>query len=400
MLSRRAMMNDEIVSAEGKNLLLQKCKGSYLHGMKVYGRTTQETTTGAQLLDFSSAVDIENTVSGVKATINGDGSYTLTGTALDAVGNLWLMGGYYSEEQNPDVLFTLSAGTYTVTGINLFKYRSPIGGGTLGTKSTFTLTEDTVITGVRNQGLVVGQTYNETVYPMLNDGSELLTWEPYTGGVPSPNPDYPQELVSVGIKGSIEVSITDGADNAQSLSMLTPNGLPGIPVSSGGNYTDKNGQQWIADYRDWKRGVDVRMVATETPKTTFIVRETTDVSGRYIFTGAFKNIYKNGSNSALITHGFYSNYGALKNKWAISGTSFYYYPEGKTTVEELEEKIIALINSDNPLTFVGQLATPIETPIPADELAAYYAAHTNTPTTTITNDEDCHMQVGYRRIRG
>ncbi|MFQ8777220.1 MAG: hypothetical protein ACLR78_07145 [Roseburia sp.] len=29
----------------------------------------------------------------------------------------------------------------------------------------------------------------------------------------------------------------------------TPNGLPGIPVSSGGNYTDERGQQWVADER-------------------------------------------------------------------------------------------------------------------------------------------------------
>lgn len=33
---------------------------------------------------------------------------------------------------------------------------------------------------------------------MLNAGSEALPWEPYTGGAPSPSPDYPQEIVSAG----------------------------------------------------------------------------------------------------------------------------------------------------------------------------------------------------------
>ena len=33
---------------------------------------------------------------------------------------------------------------------------------------------------------------------MVNAGSELLPWEPYTGRKPSPSPDYPQEIVSSG----------------------------------------------------------------------------------------------------------------------------------------------------------------------------------------------------------
>lgn len=33
---------------------------------------------------------------------------------------------------------------------------------------------------------------------MLNSGSTVLTYEPYTGGAPSPSPDYPQEIVSAG----------------------------------------------------------------------------------------------------------------------------------------------------------------------------------------------------------
>ena len=34
----------------------------------------------------------------------------------------------------------------------------------------------------------------------------------------------------------------------------TPNGLPGIPVTSGGNYTDTSGQQWICDTIDLEAG--------------------------------------------------------------------------------------------------------------------------------------------------
>lgn len=51
-------------------------------------------------------------------------------------------------------------------------------------------------------------------------------------------------------------------------------GLHGIPVASGGNYTDKNGQQWICDEIDFERGKYVQRVARYTfPDNSFIVAE-------------------------------------------------------------------------------------------------------------------------------
>ena len=46
----------------------------------------------------------------------------------------------------------------------------------------------------------------------------------------------------------------------QLLTLPTPNGLPGIPVTSGGNYTDQSGQQWVCDEVDLERGVKVQRV--------------------------------------------------------------------------------------------------------------------------------------------
>lgn len=46
----------------------------------------------------------------------------------------------------------------------------------------------------------------------------------------------------------------------QLLTFPTPNGLPGIPVTSGGNYTDQSGQQWVCDEVDLERGVKVQRV--------------------------------------------------------------------------------------------------------------------------------------------
>lgn len=46
----------------------------------------------------------------------------------------------------------------------------------------------------------------------------------------------------------------------QLLTLPTPNDLPGIPVTSGGNYTDPQGQQWVCDEVDLERGVKVQRV--------------------------------------------------------------------------------------------------------------------------------------------
>ena len=56
----------------------------------------------------------------------------------------------------------------------------------------------------------------------------------------------------------------------QLLTLPTPNGLPGIPVTSGGNYTDSTGQQWVCDEVDLERGVKVQRV----DKTAFDASKT------------------------------------------------------------------------------------------------------------------------------
>lgn len=59
---------------------------------------------------------------------------------------------------------------------------------------------------------------------------------------------------------SLDSSTTYSPYREQLLTLPTPNGLPGIPVTSGGNYTDPSGQQWICDEVDLERGVKVQRV--------------------------------------------------------------------------------------------------------------------------------------------
>ena len=87
---------------------------------------------------------------------------------------------------------------------------------------------------------------------IINEGSELLAYEPYTGGIPSPNVDYPQEIQTISdfvvkVKNSMGEDVTP-----QTLDITIPEqGFYGIPVSRGSNYTDSSGQQWICDEFDF-----------------------------------------------------------------------------------------------------------------------------------------------------
>ena len=63
--------------------------------------------------------------------------------------------------------------------------------------STKTFSNNIITTQIWIQ-LVVGTTYNEEFYMQLEKGSTATEFEPYTGGQPSPNPDYPQEIISCG----------------------------------------------------------------------------------------------------------------------------------------------------------------------------------------------------------
>lgn len=60
-----------------------------------------------------------------------------------------------------------------------------------------------------------------------------------------------------GVKLQLELGSTATAYSPyreQLLTLPTPTGLPGIPVTSGGNYTDSTGQQWVCDEVDLERG--------------------------------------------------------------------------------------------------------------------------------------------------
>lgn len=156
----------------------------------------------------------------------------------------------------------------------------------------------------------------------------------------------------------------------QTLTINTPNGLCGIPVDTGGNYTDSTGQQWICDEIDFERGVYVQRVKKSTVKTLNRLRET-DQQGRYADFTVLSG-YVSARVKSIVTIASYSIWGFPQPlKWicAVNSTGVYISPPQNTdyTVDTLKSYLTPLL----PFEVCGVLATPIETPLTAEELAAY-----------------------------
>lgn len=388
--ARRRLLDGEIKkrTAEGENISVRSVS-RMRPALTLYGKSEQETTTGAQLFDFANSFESYE-VDGFVVKNNGDGSFDVIGKApgylnIKTVVTELSPGTYYinNNSKNKQSSFVFQVIAYKGEERNFYYDQSFEVDGT----------ETSIEINARIAGAING--VNDTVYPMLNAGSTALPFEPYTGGAPSPSPDYPQEIKSVGDIGTVNVTLSDGGSQSQTLPVQTPNGLPGIPVSSDGNYTDANGQQWVCDEVDFKRGVYVsKTVIAQNlifgekgnypagESRLFFASVDGVTSGSYDYNASPRelcNIMPENTN-ALNTDitGFYAAYDGI---WARI--------QGVSDLVEFNEKMKDAI-------FLVIRDIPVETPLSPSDLAAYAALRTYSPTTVVSNDAGAWMKLGYK----
>lgn len=498
----RTRANAIVETVEGETIVANDCSDDYLRGFKMYGKTSQVTTTGKQLFDKNSAVvgmlEEDGTVTTDGAYLTSDFIPVLPNTAYYQTQKDSIRGKYYDADKNPlsetwDVQITTAA-TFA-TFANAYYLRVTVSAS-------------------------LADSY------MLNVGTVGEDYEPYSGGVASPSPEWPQELVSIenptiGIYGvnianaqSIEAgantsatatedgyvitciggadkpytsspiqlpmemlggktvileadSITNSQDSSgkggnvqlnirDSVKMkyvaISPNNLraittipedvtrvdlnvytnnsadlfksenttvikglrltvvdsewdsykeeqtlvlnrtlPGIPVKSGGNYTDVNGLQWICDEIDFERGVYIQRITSkvldgETVRPYQAVHSNGQTycaiyPGDCIYTSpVMSNRYaSNVVNWSDLDNSLYGTGGAV----VINDSRF-------TSVEE----IVSILQTELPEIYYV-LATPIETPLTDEELFNFSQLHSNHPTTTVLNDSGVKMEVSY-----
>ena len=456
---RRGPKLIEAVASGTTIIINDAAEGRPFRGLRVFGRTEQVRTTGAQLFDAKTCLksQIEKGV----VSINSDGKIVLNGV-IDA--------------NNRAFTVTLQPGTYTLSADK---------------PSTWHIIAPT--DGVFNQKITVGAettyncyiangTYNniETT-PMINVGSSALPYEPYTGGKPSPSPEYPQEIVSAGEDGSITVEVggknllkpnsyntyyefplkantvitlmtngkpsqggnikfsaTDGSNvwfsidagqtrvcrsignkdvkgfydqlkvgggleymfavgdiktytpyvEPQSLTLQTPNGLPGVPVSKDGNYTDENGQQYICDEIDLERGKYVQRIK----KSLVLLKKTShgNPDGYRYISYDVNDMHRN--HTEILSDKFRYNEGAANSSGDITIRGIRVSPDFNAIVA-FEKSVLPSELIETTVYYV--LATPIERDLTPEEIAAYKALRTYGPTTVVSNDAGAEMEVTY-----
>ena len=469
----------------GNSLTLANSAIAPLRNLKLFGKTTQFTSSGRQLLDISkvagaSGNDFVTEIIEDQFRVWTNGNYTNTQAAFIFEDGLILDPGTYTLSVNKELPFSFRLG-YS-QDVWLIK----------GEKSVSF--EITTPTDLKNISIVFNPSdgaYEVKFKVMLNSGSEVLPWESFSDGKVSPSPEHPEKLNSAGSNGEINVSlfgenlamydqidgepseidengfivvtnnsgdtkyinvpiadpygdfvITIEAQNAfvyiqkyaddysteinatkstivgangylrirwgtangstskvkimaakgtlakafapysrQVLKVETPNGLPGIPVDEGGNYTDENGQQWVCDEIDFARGVRIQRIG---------------------------EIHISGTNSGLInnTKRFYvsNSVGMIGENNAISlcnVTSVYAWDQADYVHYYIEDNGVAVfVPADydavsKPIHIIGAIKKPIETPLSEEQLTAYAALHTNSPQTFVFDDSIADMELAF-----
>lgn len=520
-----------INSAKGERIAVGDSAGAFFEGLKLYGKTEQVQTKGYQLFDASKIAT--KSAGGATVTNNGDGSFTISGS-----GNL--TGNFVNSHvlSNEEAKKLFKAGRVTLKGDKTYPFVYMQIKNTAGLiKELKTLDVDSeryldlTSEHINSEGFHVsfgiygssGSTIIPgTVKPMVyQDGDG--TWEPYTGGKPSPSMEYKQDPESSGDGGELEVKVKNsnllggeelakkivesggtrsgnlvsfmceksqnsilfsdfeddaeytlilygmckniqdsatnlyvtyndsfsggsvgrftkkgefsycvhkirsgakrlliawssvGTDiditksglfkgqvdlsdfiesNTQTFSLQTPNGLPGLPVDSGGNYTDSNGQQWICDEMDFGRGKYVQRVK----KVVFNGSE--DWNLQSISQKGFANFYVRNLSGIRVNSNVLSN--QFRNQTTlisetteegIANLTTLYVRIDKTKADNAN-KFKEILKTNN-LEICYQLATPIETDIPEETMTAYRKLYTNYPSTVVQNDSGAGMEVEY-----
>lgn len=366
---------------EGTRLTLRNPKlGSFanvLTEFNMYGRSEQFSTTGAQLLNEN----IEKESRGVTVKINGSIA-TFEGTVSDEA----------NIRVNCQKEIKLKPGKYTASSSNEkivadFSVKKANNEIIYNSHIEIDGTEEVkirVLFGLRPSAK--GDVINETANIMLNDGDIALPYEPYTGGKPSPSPDYPQEIKSV-VNPTVKVTNEDGL-KVQSVT-LNDITLNAIPVSSGGNVTI-NGQQYVADYVDVERGKVVRCVK----------REPLSKNGRLSSSSVpFYTYNLPSAKPKTITEVFALCNLAQFNSIMTSNSQIGISSDGSNSLRMRLDGYATLEQYTRlSAEIIYELATPIEEDLTSEQITAFKELVTYYPVTIVENNYNTWMKATYKSM--
>ena len=354
--------------ARGTVIHLDDAIDQYLVGLRVFGKTTQNgMPTPDSPVELESAGESGNivvTVTG-KNLLNVDESLTFT--------------------RNVNVYQYLPKGTYVVSCRN-------------------------VAYGGDKKPVIVFYDKDKAIFnselPVNGEKTITIAQNAYRWAVLSNGYDYSG---SDGIGATIEklmlrpVTITDSTYEPYKgiiATINTPNGLPGIPVASGGNYTDANGQQWICDEIDFARGVYVKRVGSRVLDGSSDEGwvEEAELENTIVFRTPISdsvNVGNVATTDFLCTHLNVGNIYGVDKEGVQHTVTLFYFRILKSRLASVGVSSFRTLLANSPMNVRYVLATSIETPLSEEELAAYNALYTYKGHTAIFNDAGAWMELEY-----
>lgn len=500
--SVRTRANAIICSAEGDVVRITDGSDDYLRGLRIFGKTTQTNTTGAQLFDESTLItgyyaNTEggwvNTSSTVYRTIEIDiknpGTYCISfggmvafirenGNTINETGTtrvVELEAGVYrlSFRKHPSanwdngysIMFNAGAtplpyeqysGGYVSPSPNWSQPLNSVGAAglvgiaTYGSKNLLNITTggsaagvtETVVNGlVSFSGTATGNGGRTawkrsdviTLYPgvyhlsmnvpegiagepclTINNDTNIIagegrftvyeTTDVYLGFNYVADTIYNAKNVQVQLELGEEATDYEPYKSTQITNFAAPNVLPSIPVTTGGNYTDANGQQWICDEIDFARGVYVQRVykLTVSEGTNWMTSgyKTANYNAFYRPNYSIPFMMKGTNNPILSTHFVtaedgYSDCvhvaGGLNNQEIYYFVSNVDYPD----TDVWSEYVVAQAEAGKPIEVQYILETPVETALTQEELEKFKMVSSIYPNTIVINDIGAWMEVTY-----
>lgn len=186
------LLSEKTASGDGMVIINDAYSDFPITNLTLRGKSEQVTTTGVNLIPFP-YTDKDMSKNGVTFEVQQDGGVNIYGTATESVDFFLSMLDYGN-----DSIFNNGKGNGKV-----------LSGGKNGVEIEYHGTNKRLYLTIAK-----GKTVNTVIYPQLQNGSTSTPYEPYTGGKPSPSPEYPQEIKNVGKwnpeteKYEVDVNIT------------------------------------------------------------------------------------------------------------------------------------------------------------------------------------------------
>lgn len=278
------------ISGTGTSITLDNTANSPMELELQPSELEQETTTGKNIRDIYNM----SYVAGGSATVTkANGNITIAGTSASYASAQYTQANL---NLSPNTTYTLSAKIVSTTNSNgslvyvnpdMSSTGSQIWGSQVsaGNRSVVTFTTPATISNTAFIGLYTGGTSNTAVFTdiQLEIGSSATDYEPYTGGIASPNPDFPQDIHVISGDNKIKVINKNLFDVTQFEALLVQN-----------KRLNDNGEE-VTDNSSWY--------------STYKIPLTANV--QYHIKGVFQRIYFYDSTGSFIRRS--SDYGSNTN---------------------------------------------------------------------------------------